>query len=143
MRKSTQARETNSTFLKDVPTVKGDDSQPAKVKLAWRSIYTLMKVSQLCSMIEESIRSGRYPLDTEAQRKFAPLLQVINRSDDDNLAAADIKIETRVKGFYVVNNYVPNIEHLPGIVELDVLDSFKIICRKLERVKSGIQIGRL
>lgn len=94
-------------------------------------------------MIEDSIRSGRYPLDAEVQKKFAPLLQVINRSEDDNLAAADIKVETRVKEFYVLNNYVPNMEHLPGIVELDVLDSFKIICRRLERVKSGIQIGRI
>lgn len=102
-----------------------------------------MKVSQLCGMIEDSIRSGRYPLDAEVQKKFAPLLQVINRSEDDNLAAADIKVETRVKEFYVLNNYVPNMEHLPGIVELDVLDSFKIICRRLERVKSGIQIGRI
>lgn len=102
-----------------------------------------MKVSQLCTMIEESIRSGRYPLESEAEKKFAPLLQVANKSEDDNLAASDIKVETRVKGFYVVNNYVPNIEHLPGVIELDVLDSFKIICRKLERVKSGIQINRL
>ena len=101
-----------------------------------------MKVSQLCSMIEDSIRSGRYPLDTETQKKFAALLQVVNRSEDDNLAAASIKVETRVKDFYVMSNYVPNIEHLPGIIELDVLDSFRIICRKLERVKSGIQIDR-
>ena len=102
-----------------------------------------MKVSQLCVMIEDSIRSGRYPLDGETQKKFAPLLQVVNRSEDDNLAAANIVVETRVKDFYVLNNYVPNIEHLPGVIELDVLDSFKIICRKLERVKSGIQINRL
>jgi hypothetical protein len=102
-----------------------------------------MKVSQLCTMIEDSIRSGRYPLDGEAQKKFAPLLQVANRSEDDNLAATNIMVETRVKEFYVLNNYVPNIEHLPGVIELDVLDSFKMICRKLERIKSGMQINRL
>ncbi|HLG37659.1 MAG TPA: hypothetical protein VI338_05955 [Nitrososphaera sp.] len=101
-----------------------------------------MKVSQLCTMIEDSIRSGRYPLDTETQKKFAGLLQVANRSENDDLAAASIKVETRVKDFYVLNNYVPNIEHLPGVIELDVLDSFKMICRKLERIKSGIQIDR-
>jgi hypothetical protein len=94
-------------------------------------------------MIEDSIRSGRYPLDSEVQKKFAPLLQVVNRSEDDNLAATSITVETRVKDFYVLNNYVPNIEHLPGVIELDVLDSFKMICRKLERIKSGIQINRL
>ena len=102
-----------------------------------------MKVSQLCSMIQDSIRSGRYPLETETQRKFAELLQVANKSENDDLAATNIKVETRVKDFYVLNNYVPNIEHLPGVIELDVLDSFKMICRKLERIKSGIQIGRL
>jgi hypothetical protein len=102
-----------------------------------------MKVSQLCTMIEESIRSGRYPLDSDAQKKFAPLLKVANRSEDDNLAATNIMVETRVENFYVLNNYVPNIEHLPGIIELDVLDSFKMICRKLERVKSGMQLKRL
>lgn len=101
-----------------------------------------MKVSQLCSMIEDSIRSGRYPLETETQKKFAKLLQVANRSENDDLAAASIKVETRVKDFYVLNNYIPNIEHLPGVIELDVLDSFKMICRKLERIKSGIQIDR-
>ena len=93
-------------------------------------------------MIEDSIRSGRYPLETETQKKFAKLLQVANRSENDDLAAASIKVETRVKDFYVLNNYVPNIEHLPGVIELDVLDSFKMICRKLERIKSGIQIDR-
>jgi hypothetical protein len=94
-------------------------------------------------MIEESIRSGRYPLDSDAQKKFAPLLKVANRSEDDNLAATNIMVETRVENFYVLNNYIPNIEHLPGIIELDVLDSFKMICRKLERVKSGMQLKRL
>jgi hypothetical protein len=94
-------------------------------------------------MIEESIRSGRYPLDSAVQKEFAPLLNVANKSEDDNLAATNILVETRVKDFFVLNNYVPNIEHLPGVIELDVLDSFKIICRKLERVKSGIQLKRL
>ena len=102
-----------------------------------------MKVSQLCAMIQDSIRSGRYPLETEAQKRLAGLLQVINRSSHDELEGADsIEVETRVKDLFVLNNYVPNIQHLPGVIELDVLDSFKMICRKLDRMDSGIQIGR-
>jgi hypothetical protein len=91
-------------------------------------------------MIEDSIRSGRYPLDSEVQKKFAGLLQVINRSETDDLGAPSIKVETRIDELFVINNYVPNIEHLPGVIELDVIDSFKIICRKLERIKRGIQL---
>ena len=100
-----------------------------------------MKVSELCKMIEDSIRSGRYPLETETQKKFASSLQVLNRSDSEDLHdAANIKIETRVKDLYVITNYVPNIQHLPGAIEVDVIDSFKMICRKLDRLEKGLQL---
>ena len=99
-----------------------------------------MKISELCKMVEDSIRSGRYPLDTETQKKLAPSMQVINRSDTEDLKGNHIKIETRVQELYVISNYVPNIQHLPGVIELDVVDSFKMICRKLERLDHGIQL---
>jgi hypothetical protein len=99
-----------------------------------------MKISELCKMIEDSIRSGRYPLESDSQKKLAGLLQVINRSGSEDLKGADIRIETRVQDLYVVSNYIPNIQHLPGVIELDVVDSFKMICRKIERLDRGIQI---
>jgi hypothetical protein len=99
-----------------------------------------MKISELCKMIEDSVRSGRYPLDTDTQKKLAGSLQVTNRSETEDLKATDIRIETRVQDLCVINNYVPNIQHLPGVIELDVIDSFKMICRKLERLDRGIQI---
>lgn len=99
-----------------------------------------MKISELCKMIEDSVRSGRYPLDTDSQKKLATALQVINRSDSEDLKASDIRIETRVQDLYVVSNYVPNIQHLPGAIEQDVIDSFKMICRKIDRLDRGIQI---
>jgi hypothetical protein len=101
-----------------------------------------MKISELCKMIEQSIHSGRYPLDTDTQRKLAGELQVVNRSDSEDLKAADIRIETRVQALYVVSNYAQNIQHLPGVIELDVMDSFKMICRKMERIDSGIKLDR-
>ena len=99
-----------------------------------------MKISELCNMIEDSVRSGRYPLDTDTQKKLAGSLQVINRSETEDLKAVNIRIETRVRDLYVINNYVKNIQHLPGVIELDAIDSFKMICRKLERLDRGIQI---
>jgi len=99
-----------------------------------------MKISELCKMIEDSVRSGRYPLDTDVQKKLAGSLEVINRSETEDLKAVDIRIETRVRDLYVINNYVPNIQHLPGVIELDAIDSFKMICRKLERLDRGIPI---
>ena len=99
-----------------------------------------MKVSELCKMIEDSIRSGRYPLETETQKKFASMLQVINKSDSEDLHDGNIMIETRVQDLYVVSNYVPNIQHLPGVIELEVVDSFKMICRKLDRLDQGIKL---
>lgn len=99
-----------------------------------------MKIFELCKMIEDSVKSGKYPLDTELQKKFADALQVINRSDSEDLKDSNIRIETRVHELYVVNSYIPNIQHLPGVIELDVIDSFKMICRKLERLDQGVQI---
>ena len=101
-----------------------------------------MKISELCKMIEDSVRSGRYPLDTDAQKKLAGALQVINRSDTEDMKAGDIRIETRVQNLYVINNYVQNIQHLPGVIELDTIDSFKMICRKIERIDHGIKIDQ-
>lgn len=99
-----------------------------------------MKVSELCKMIEDSIRVGKYPLETETQKKFASILQVTNKSDSEDLHCSNIQIETRVQELYVVSNYVPNIQHLPGVIELDVVDSFKMICRKLDRLDQGIKL---
>jgi len=97
-----------------------------------------MKVSQLCKMIEDSIHGGKYPLQT-GHKPFANLLQVLNRSnsDDDLKCSTEIKIEVRIQSLYIISNYVPNIEHLPGIIEADVLDYFKILCRRLERIKDN------
>jgi len=84
-------------------------------------------------MIEDSIHVGKYPLEDQHKR-LSNSLQVINRSDSDDLKSSDIKIEVRIQGLYIISNYVPNIEHLPGIIEVDVLDSFKILCRRLSRI---------
>lgn len=96
-----------------------------------------MKVSDLCKMIEDSIHSGRYPLD-DNQTRLANLVSVTNRSvsSDNDLKSNndDIKIEVRIKNLYVLNNYVHQVEHLPGIIEMDILDSFKMICRRFERM---------
>ena len=96
-----------------------------------------MKLSELCSMIEESIHTGKYPLENQ-QKNIAKLVKVINRSDSDDLKSNDIKIEVRIQNLYTLNNYTPNIEHLPGIIEMDILDSFKMLCRRSDRVSSNI-----
>jgi hypothetical protein len=31
---------------------------------------------------------------------------------------------------------VPNIQHLPGVIEMDVLDSFKMLCRRVARIQA-------
>jgi hypothetical protein len=74
------------------------------------------------------------------QKKFAGALHVINRSDSEDLKDSNIGIETRVHELYVVNNYISNIQQLPGVIELDVIDSFKMICRKVERLDQDVQI---
>jgi|SRR4051794_9561622 hypothetical protein len=99
-----------------------------------------MKISELCKMIEDSIHTGKYPLDNDNsnQRLLANSIQVINRSTSDDLKSSDIIIEVRIQDLYTISNYIPNIKHLPGVIEIDVLDCFKMLCRRLERIdKSG------
>jgi hypothetical protein len=93
-----------------------------------------MKISELCKMIEDSIHSGKYPLEDQQHKDFAKLVKIINRSDSEDLKSTDIKIEVRIQNLYTVNNYLPNIQHLPGVIEMDILDSFKMICRRLGRI---------
>src|SRR6476659_10964299 len=93
-----------------------------------------MKISELCKMIEDSFHSGKYPVDVQ-QKNFTEFVEVINRSNTEDLKSSDIKIEIRIKNLYTINNYVPRISHLPGIIEVDVLDSFKMLCRRSARVE--------
>ena len=96
-----------------------------------------MKISELCKMVQDSIHSGKYPLE-DNQRDLANSIQIINRSSEDDLKSSDIKIEIRLQDLFVLNNYVSNIQHLPGIIEIDALDSFKMLCRRLERIDKSI-----
>jgi hypothetical protein len=89
-------------------------------------------------MIEESIHAEKYPLEDQEQKNFAKLVKITNRSESDDLKSNDIKIEVRIQNLFVLNNYVPDIEHLPGIIEMDILDSFKMLCRRAERVSSDL-----
>ena len=100
-----------------------------------------MKISELCKMIEDSFHSGKYPLEDQIQKQFANIVVVKNMSDSEDLKSRDIKIEVRIKDLYMISNYVPNIEHLPGIIEMDVLDSFKILCRRLQRLDKSNSIN--
>ncbi len=93
-----------------------------------------MKISDLCKMIEDTIHSGRYPLEDKQQKHFANSVKIINRSDSEDLKTKDIKIEVRIQDLYTINNYLPNIQHLPGVIEIDALDSFKMLCRRLGRL---------
>jgi hypothetical protein len=101
-----------------------------------------MKVSELCRMIEDSIKSGRYPLETETQKKCAGLLKVTSKSASDDLRSDDAAVEIRVGDLYVATNFSQNMQHLPGVIEADVLDSFRLICRKVDRIDTGLKIGR-
>jgi hypothetical protein len=96
-----------------------------------------MKISELCNMVQDSIYSGKYPLE-DNQRSLANSVQVINRSSSDDLKSNDIRIEVRLQDLYVLNNYVPNMQHLPGIIEVDILDSFKMLCRRLARIDKSV-----
>ena len=97
-----------------------------------------MKISQLCQMIQNSFRDEKYPLE-EQNRHYSNSLQVINRSDSDDMQSEEIKIEVRIHGLYVISNYIPRIEHLPGVIEADALESFKMLCRRLERIKDNAE----
>jgi hypothetical protein len=96
-----------------------------------------MKISELCKMIEDSIHSGKYPLDQEIEKQMAGLVQVINRSSSDGLKEKDIKIEIRLQDLYVLNNYIQGIQHLPGVIEIDALDSFKMLSRRVGRIEKS------
>jgi hypothetical protein len=96
-----------------------------------------MKISDLCKMIEDSIHSGRYPLNQDTEKQMAGLVQVINRSSSDDLKENDIKIEVRLKDLYVLNNYIQSIQHLPGVIEIDALDSFKMLSRRIGRIEKS------
>jgi len=87
-------------------------------------------------MIEDSIHSGKYPLEDQQQKDLANSVKIINRSDSEDLKSTDIKIEVKIQNLYTINNYLPNIQHLPGIIEMDILDSFKMLCRRLGRISS-------
>jgi hypothetical protein len=99
-----------------------------------------MLISELCKMIEESIKSGRYPLETDTQKRLAALLQVTNKSGHEDMRSDGIQIEVRVQDLFMTGNYVPNIKHLPGMIEMDIVDSFKMICRKIDRIDTGINL---
>ncbi|MGE5634949.1 MAG: hypothetical protein ACM3VV_06920 [Deltaproteobacteria bacterium] len=96
-----------------------------------------MKISDLCKMIEDSIHSGRYPLNQDTEKQMAGLVQVINRSSSDDLKENDIKIEVRLKDLYVLNNYIQSIQHLSGVIEIDALDSFKMLSRRIGRIEKS------
>lgn len=92
-----------------------------------------MQISELCKMIEDSIHSEKYPLDQKLEKQMASLVQIINRSASDDLKEKEIIIEIRLHDFYVMNNYTQNIQHLPGVIEIDALDSFKMLTRRIGR----------
>ena len=97
-----------------------------------------MKISELCKMIEDSIRSEKYPLDQDIEKQMTGLVKVINRSSSDDLKEEkDIKIEVRLKDLYVLNNYIQSIQHLPGVIEIDALDSFKMLSRRIGRIEKS------
>ena len=96
-----------------------------------------MKISELCKLIEDSIHYGRYPLDQATEKQMADLVEVINRSSSDDLKDKDIKIEVRIKDLYVLNNYIQSIQHLPGVIEIDALDSFKMLSRRVGRIEKS------
>ena len=66
---------------------------------------------------------------------MAGLVRIINRSSSDDLKDKDIKIEVRIKDLYVLNNYMQNIQHLPAVIEIDVLDSLKMLSRRIGRIE--------
>ena len=88
-------------------------------------------------MIEDSIQSGRYPLDKDTEKQLAGLVQVINRSSSDDLKESDIRIEVRLRDLYVLNNYNQSIQHLPGVIEVDALDSFKMLSRRTGNIEKS------
>jgi hypothetical protein len=66
---------------------------------------------------------------------------MLQRSDSEDLKSNDIRIEVRIQDLFTLNNYVAKIEHLPGIIEMDILDSYKMLSRRAERVSSDLISG--
>ena len=89
-------------------------------------------------MIEESFHSGKYPLALETEKQRSKLVKVLNRSSSDDMKGDNIIIETRINDFFVMNNYVSQITHLPGMIEMDTLDSFKMLSRRIDRINNDI-----
>ena len=89
-------------------------------------------------MIEDSFRSGKYPLTQETEKQKSQLVKVINRSSSEDMKGDNIIIETRISDFFVMNNYVSEITHLPGMIEMDTLDSFRMLSRRIDRVKNDV-----
>ena len=86
--------------------------------------------------------AARFPMNQD-EKQMAGLVQIINRSSSDDLKEKDIRIEVRLKDLYVLNNYIQGIQHLPGVIEIDALDSFKMLSRRIGRVeKSNISLDR-
>lgn len=81
-----------------------------------------------CSVSEcprcRSDRLDFLPITNQTDAKLTNSYFLINRW---------FSFSQRITEYYQVN-IVPNIEHLPGIIEVDVLDSFKILCRRLSRI---------
>ncbi|VFJ13155.1 hypothetical protein [Candidatus Nitrosocosmicus franklandus] len=92
-----------------------------------------MKTSDLCTLIQKSFQSQKYPLSSDTEKELSSSVRVINKSATDNLKDENTIIETRINEFYVINNYDPTITHLAGMIEMDCLDSFKMLCRRIER----------
>lgn len=100
-------------------------------------LLILLKLSELCKMIEESFHSGKYPFLQDSEKHMSKFVQIINRSSSDDLKGEDIRIETRINDLFVLNNYIANIQHLPGMIEMDSIDSFKMLSRRTARVHNN------
>ncbi len=55
-------------------------------------------------MIEESFRSGKYPLTQETEKRMSKLVKVINRSSSEDMKGDNIIIETRISDFFVMSH---------------------------------------
>ena len=96
-----------------------------------------MKISALCKLIEESLISGKYPLSSEIEKQMSQRVKISNKSSTDSLKDEIIIIETKLDDFYVINNYSSNLTHLPGLIEMDSLDSFKMLSRRVNRINTN------
>jgi hypothetical protein len=96
-----------------------------------------LKISDLCNLIEESFHSGKYPLSIDTEKTMSSLVKIVNKSSSDDFKEDNIIIETRINDFFVLNNYTPALSHLPGIIEMDCLESFKMLSRRIDRISSN------